>query len=183
VGKDHIPRKGKEDISEEGQDLSYWKTKTYGGTKHPYSGGVIHESRKRGRINEDGSFMYQKTKEEHWVNSHTFPTNVWIHKLTKRRNQIGAISRPHRHPPPMLVTDPWRTDPVGSSNMEILMNLGRECLQTIWNEIPSQIEGYDLQYLNLTQDTIWNTVRVRGMDPPSHRQKREEFKKTNQRKK
>jgi len=83
---------------------------------------VIHESRKRGRINEDGSFMpHQKgpitsTYTADWflregegrellgewmkmtsvrsqdqrkrrrilqTNSHTFPTNVWIHKIMK----------------------------------------------------------------------------------------------------
>jgi hypothetical protein len=32
------------------------------------------------------------------------------------------------------------------------------------DDIPSEIEG--LQYLNLTQDTIWNAARVREMDRP-----------------
>jgi hypothetical protein len=32
------------------------------------------------------------------------------------------------------------------------------------NDIPSEIEV--LQYLNLTQDTIWNTTRAREMDHP-----------------
>jgi hypothetical protein len=41
---------------------------------------------------------------------------------------------------------------------------GEKCLQTLWNEIPSEIEG--LQYLNLTQDTIWNAARARDMDRP-----------------
>jgi hypothetical protein len=37
---------------------------------------------------------------------------------------------------------------------------------TIWNEIPSEIEG--LQYLNLTQDAtaIWNDARTREMNRP-----------------
>ncbi len=43
-----------------------------------------------------------------------------------------------------MTTDPWRTGPVGSSNMEILMHLG----------------------MNLTQDTIWNGAGVREMDRP-----------------
>ena len=41
---------------------------------------------------------------------------------------------------------------------------GEKFLQTIWNDIPSEIE--DLQYLNITQDTIWNVARVREMDSP-----------------
>ena len=41
---------------------------------------------------------------------------------------------------------------------------GEKCLQTLWNDIPSEIEG--LQYLNLTQDTIWNTARDREMQCP-----------------
>ena len=41
---------------------------------------------------------------------------------------------------------------------------GEKCLQTLWNEIPSEIEG--LQYLNLTQDTIWNVARAREIDHP-----------------
>jgi hypothetical protein len=34
----------------------------------------------------------------------------------------------------------------------------------LWNEIPSEIEG--LQYLNLTQDAIWNVARTHEMDRP-----------------
>jgi hypothetical protein len=41
---------------------------------------------------------------------------------------------------------------------------GEKCLQTLWNDIPSEIE--DLQYLNLTQDTIWNPARDREMNRP-----------------
>ena len=41
---------------------------------------------------------------------------------------------------------------------------GEKCLQTIWDAIPSEIEG--LQYLNLTQDAIWNAARTHEMDRP-----------------
>jgi hypothetical protein len=41
---------------------------------------------------------------------------------------------------------------------------GEKCLQTLRNEIPIRIKG--LQYLNLTQDTIWNAERTREMDCP-----------------
>jgi hypothetical protein len=41
---------------------------------------------------------------------------------------------------------------------------GEKVLQTVWNEIPFEIE--DLYYLNLTQDTVWNTARTREMDRP-----------------
>ena len=33
-------------------------------------------------------------------------------------------------------------------------------LQTIWNKIPLEIE--DLQYLNITQDAVWNVSRIRS---------------------
>ncbi len=52
--KEHIPRKGKGNISAEGQELledkDIWGNET---TLH----GVIYESRKRERSNEDGLFM------------------------------------------------------------------------------------------------------------------------------
>ena len=38
---------------------------------------------------------------------------------------------------------------------------GEKCLQTVWNEIPLEIEG--LQYLNLTQDALWTAARDREM--------------------
>jgi hypothetical protein len=64
------------------------------------------------------------------------------------------------------VIDPGRTGSDDSSRMEVLVHFGREMTstQTIWNDILSEIEG--LQYLNLTQDTIWNTARARETDHP-----------------
>jgi len=41
---------------------------------------------------------------------------------------------------------------------------GEKCLQTLWNEIPSEIEG--LHYLNLTQDALWTAARDREMGRP-----------------
>jgi hypothetical protein len=41
---------------------------------------------------------------------------------------------------------------------------GEKCLQTLWNDIPSEIEG--IQYLKLTQNTIWNDVRDREIQRP-----------------
>ena len=55
-------------------------------------------------------------------------------------------------------------DRLAAPEWKFLCISGEKCLQTIWNDIPSEIE--DLQYLNLTQDTIWNTARVREMDRP-----------------
>jgi hypothetical protein len=39
---------------------------------------------------------------------------------------------------------------------------GEKCLQTIWDELPLEIEG--LQYLNITKDAIWNAARDREME-------------------
>jgi hypothetical protein len=41
---------------------------------------------------------------------------------------------------------------------------GEKCLQTIWDEITTDFE--DIQYLNLTQETIWNAARAREMARP-----------------
>ncbi len=41
---------------------------------------------------------------------------------------------------------------------------GEKCLQTIWDDITSDFE--DVQYLNLTQETIWNAARAREMAHP-----------------
>ena len=40
---------------------------------------------------------------------------------------------------------------------------GEKCLQTIWDEITSDFEDIPTEYLNLTQETIWNVARVREM--------------------
>jgi len=52
--KEHIPRKGKRDISEEGQEIL--EDKDIWGNRTALLG-VTHESRKRERISEDGSFL------------------------------------------------------------------------------------------------------------------------------
>jgi hypothetical protein len=41
---------------------------------------------------------------------------------------------------------------------------GEKCLQTIRDEITADFE--DIQYLNLTQETIWNAARAREMARP-----------------
>jgi hypothetical protein len=41
---------------------------------------------------------------------------------------------------------------------------GEKCLQTLWNDIPTEIEG--LNYLNLTRNTIWNHARDRELKRP-----------------
>ena len=108
--------KVKGDISEEGQELL--EDKDNWGSETALRG-VIHESRKRERSNDDGVFMqHQKgpitsTFTADWflregrellgewmkltsvrsqdqrrmlqANSHTFPTNAWIHKITKKK--------------------------------------------------------------------------------------------------
>ena len=114
--KEHIPRKGRGDISEEGQEIP--EDKDIWGNRTALLG-VTHESRKRERSSEDGSFVHHQKgpitstyatdwflREEQgrellgeWMkmtsvrspdqrrmlqaNSHTFPTNAWIHKITK----------------------------------------------------------------------------------------------------
>jgi hypothetical protein len=116
--KEHMPRKGKGNISVEGyellEDKEIWGNETT-------LRGAIYDSRKRERSNEDGLFMpHQKgpitsTFTTDWflregqerevlgewmkmtsvrsqdqkrmlqANSHAFPTNSWIHKITKAR--------------------------------------------------------------------------------------------------
>jgi hypothetical protein len=61
-GKEHIPRKGKGDISGEGQELL--EDKDIWGNKTSLLE-VIHESRKRVRINEDNSCPTKKGQSRH----------------------------------------------------------------------------------------------------------------------
>ena len=111
-----MPRKGKRNISAEGQDLL--EDKEIWGNETALRG-AIYDSRKRERSNKDGLFMpHQKgpitsTFTADWflregqgrellgewmkttsvrsqdqrrmlqANSHTFPTNSWIHRITK----------------------------------------------------------------------------------------------------
>jgi hypothetical protein len=116
--KEHMPKKGKGNVSAEGQELL--EDKEIWGNETALRG-VIHDSRKRERSNEDGVFMQHQRGPitstftvdwflregqgrellEEWMkktavrsqdqrrmlqeNSHTFPTNSWIHKITKGR--------------------------------------------------------------------------------------------------
>jgi hypothetical protein len=50
---------------------------------------------------------------------------------------------------------------LAAPELKFLCISGEKCLQTLWNEIPSEIEG--LQHLNLTKDAIWNAARAREM--------------------
>ena len=69
----------------------------------------------------------------------------------------------------------WKTKTSGETSHGELVRLtspewkflcisGEKCLQTLWNDIPSEIEG--IQYLTLSQDTIWNAARDREMQRP-----------------
>jgi hypothetical protein len=86
--KEHIPRKGKGGISEEGQtileDRDIWENET---TLH----GAILESRKRERTNEDGLFMpHQKgPKCYKQTLTHSRLTSGFI-KLRRKRNPTGV---------------------------------------------------------------------------------------------
>jgi hypothetical protein len=53
---------------------------------------------------------------------------------------------------------------LASPEWKFLCISGEKCLQTIWDKIPSEIEGQ--RYLNLTQDALWNAARTREMDRP-----------------
>jgi hypothetical protein len=104
------------------------------------------------------------------TNSHTFPTNSWIYKIPK-----GKESDRYDLCKDLWITEDRLTTEKDLPEQKELARLtdptwkflyisGEKYLQTLWNEIPSEIEG--LQYLNLTQDTIWNTAKTREMDRP-----------------
>ena len=42
---------------------------------------------------------------------------------------------------------------------------GEKNMETIWKELAEEFEE-DLQWLNITKDSIWNTVRDREMNRP-----------------
>jgi hypothetical protein len=48
--------------------------------------------------------------------------------------------------------------------VRVLCVSGEKCLQTIWDEITSDFD--DIQYLNLTRETIWNAARAREIARP-----------------
>ncbi len=176
---EHMTTKGKGNIFVEGQELLEDKDIWGNGTALH---GVIYESRKRERSNEDGLFMpHQKgpitsTFTSDWflregqgrellgewmkltsvrsedqrrmlrANSYTFPTNVWIHKITKgkesdrcdlcrtlwieedrfRTEKDLPEQTLHRCPQPMLVTDPWGIGTTSGSRMEVVVRLRRK---------------------------------------------------------
>ncbi len=229
--KEHMPRKGKVNISVEGQELlgdkELWGNETA-------LREVIHDSRKRERSSVDDMFMpHQKgpitsTFTEDWflregqgrellgewmkktvvksqdqrrmlqANSHTFPTNSWIRKITKDRESdrcdlcrilwmtedrfkseeelpkqtLGhiqhtceALSAAHidaHHQCRRLIHGELAR--LAAPGWKFLCVSGEKCLQTIWNDITTDFE--DVQYLNLTQDTIWNAARAREMARP-----------------
>ena len=64
----------------------------------------------------------------------------------------------------MLETDPWGIGTTSGTRMEVFVCLSEKYLQTIWDEITSDFK--DMQYLNLTQETIWNETRSREMSRP-----------------
>jgi hypothetical protein len=193
--------------------------------------GVIYDSRKRERSNEDSLFMtHQKgpitsTFTVDWflregqdrellgewmkmtsvrsqdqrrllqTNSHTFPTNSWIHKITKGREsdrcdlcrtlwitedrfrtekELPEQTLGHlQHTCETLSTahidthhQCWRLIHGELARLSVpewkfLCVSGEKYLQTIWDEITSDFE--DMQYLNLTPETIWNAARAREM--------------------
>ena len=132
------------------------------------------------------------------ANSHTFPSNVWIHRITKRKESdrcdlwkslwitqgrfqsekdlpeqtLGHI----QHTWEVLSTahidahhQCWRLIHGELARLTVpewkfLCISGEKCLQTLWNDIPTEIQ--DLDYLNLTQDSIWNNARDREMQRP-----------------
>jgi len=54
---------------------------------------------------------------------------------------------------------------LSSPEWKFLCISGEKCLQTIWNEIPLEIEG--LQYLNLVSRKMWYGIQtIREMDHP-----------------
>jgi hypothetical protein len=132
------------------------------------------------------------------VNSHTFPTNDWIHKITKGKESdrcdlcralwivedrfrtgkelpeqtLGhiqhtseALSVAHidAHHQCWRLTHGESTR-LPSPEWKFLCVSGEKYLRTIWDDITSEFK--DIPYLNLTQDTIWNTVRSRKMTHP-----------------
>jgi hypothetical protein len=59
------------------------------------------------------------------ANSHTFPSNVWIHRITKKKESDRCDLYKDLWIT-MLVTDPWRAGTGRSSRMEVLVYVGRE---------------------------------------------------------
>ena len=132
------------------------------------------------------------------ANSHTFPSNVWIHRITKKQESDRCDLckalwiaedrfKPEKDLPEQTLGyiqhtcealsaahidahhQCWRLIHAELSRLAVpewkfLCISGEKCLQTLWNDIPTEIEG--IQYLNLTQDAIWNAARDRELQRP-----------------
>jgi ribonuclease HI len=132
------------------------------------------------------------------ANSHTFPTNSWIHKITKGRESDrcdlcrtlwiaeGRFRTEEELPKQTLGHIQHTCEALSAAHIDahhqcwrlihgelarlatpewkFLCVSGEKCLQTIWDEITTDFE--DMQYLNLTQETIWNAARAREMARP-----------------
>ena len=109
--------------------------------------------------------------------SHSFPSKSWIHRITKgkKSNKCDLCKTL------WLVEDRFTTEKdlpeqtlghmqhtceaLSAAHIDSHHQCsGEKCLQTIWNEMPLEIEG--LKYLNTTQDAIWNAARTREIDRP-----------------
>jgi len=132
------------------------------------------------------------------ANSHSFPSNAWIHKIKKEtesdkcdlckslwiaqgrfnsekdlpvqtlghiQHTCEALSTAHidaHHQCWRLIHGELAR--LAAPGWKFLCISGEKCLQTLWNDIPTEIEG--LNYLNLTRDTIWNHARDRELKRP-----------------
>ena len=179
-------------------------TKKYGGMKRPFVESVdwfLREGQGRELLGEwmkKTAVRSQDQRRMLQANSHTFPTNSWIHRITKDRESdrcdlcralwiaegrfrtekdlpeqtLGhiqhtceALSAAHidaHHQCWRLIHGELAR--LAAPEWKFLCVSGEKCLQTIWDEITSDFE--DIQYLNLTQETIWNASRAREMARP-----------------
>jgi hypothetical protein len=175
--------------------------------------GVIHESRKWERSNDDGVFMqHQKgpitsTFTVDWflregegremlgewmkltsvrsqdqrrmlqVNSHKFPSDTWIHRITKKKES----NRYDLCKDLWIVEDRFKTEQdlpeqtlghiqhTCEALSAVQIDAHNQCWRLIHGELTRLVTPkwkFCLQYLNLTQDTVWNTAKDREMKSP-----------------
>jgi hypothetical protein len=189
-----MPRKGKGNISAEGQELLEDQDITF------TADWFLREGQGRELLGEWMKMTSVRSEDQRRMlraNSYTFPTNTWIHTITKGKEsdrcdlcrtlwiEEGRFRTEKDLPEQTLGHIQHTYEALSTVHIDVhhqcwglihgeltrlaapewkLCVSGEKCLQTIWDDITSELK--DMPYLNLTQDTIWNTAPAREMVPP-----------------
>ena len=101
--------------------------------------------------------------------TYNFPCNVWIHKITKGKESnkcdlykvLWIVENRFTTETTLPKQDYGELARLVSTTWRFMFITGEKNLQTTWDELSAKFK--DLQWLNITEDSIWNTTRDREM--------------------